>query len=189
MEISTSYLLVCATATARLVVPSFRLLLQLEIVMNDVIFLSFLHHTYRSSVQQSTPIWLSAPMVDILWRPSPLLPQKVFTSPPNSETQPPCSNTAPYLPVTTRTDSTARYGTVPRYTVNCTVPVGDHPGGTVAVPDPALGGGAGAGTRARLAAVARAPQRWSRYLCFKTVMKAIFSVYLSQQRTQKQGTG
>ena len=62
-----------------------------------------LHHTYRSSVQQSTPIWLSAPMVDILWRPAPLFSQKVFTPPPNVEAQPPSSNTAPYLPVTTRT--------------------------------------------------------------------------------------
>ena len=103
MKISISYLLVCATATARLDVPSFRLLLQLEIVMNDVIFLSFLHRTYRSSVQQSTPIWLSAPMFDFLWRPAPLLPQKVFTPDPNAEAQPPSSNTAPYLPVTTRT--------------------------------------------------------------------------------------
>ena len=109
-------------------------------------------------------------MFDILWRPAPLLPQKVFTPPPNAEAQPPSSNIAPYLPVTTRTvqydmvqsRDTVQYGTV-QYS---TVPVGDHPGGTVAVPGPALGGGAGAGTRARLAAVARAPQRWSRYSIF-----------------------
>ena len=92
-------------------------------------------------------------MFDTLWRPAPLLPQKVFTAPPNAEAQPPSSNTAPYL---YSTYSTIQYSTVQYID---TVHVGDHPRGAVAVPGPALGDGAGAGARARLAAVARAPQR------------------------------